>query len=170
MAIVVRTNPASIFSQHRLGRTSNQLGKTFQRLASGSRINSAADDAADGALAARTSGDDAQPSDGNGPVARCARARAAGAARAIADARQAGSFLIASFFYGGGCGGCFFCPLPCFVMAPTRAQRHTSILTCSVSNSNIALCPTPLLCTLPTRVFTLENTAGSTSVLCMRNR
>ena len=46
MAIVVRTNPASIFSQHRLGRTSNQLGKTFQRLASGSRINSAADDAA----------------------------------------------------------------------------------------------------------------------------
>lgn len=46
MAIVVRTNPASIFSQHRLSRTSNQLGKTFERLASGSRINSAADDAA----------------------------------------------------------------------------------------------------------------------------
>ena len=46
MAIVVRTNAASIFSQHRLGRTSNQLGKTFQRLASGARINSAADDAA----------------------------------------------------------------------------------------------------------------------------
>tara|TARA_Y100001934_G_scaffold282860_1_gene398882 strand:- start:132 stop:959 length:828 start_codon:yes stop_codon:yes gene_type:complete len=46
MAIVVRTNPASIFSQHRLSRTSDQLGKTFQRLASGARINSAADDAA----------------------------------------------------------------------------------------------------------------------------
>ena len=46
MAITVRSNPQSIFSQTRLTRTSRALEKTFNRLSSGSRINTAADDAA----------------------------------------------------------------------------------------------------------------------------
>ena len=46
MAITVRTNPQSIFAQNKLNRTDNQLRTTFERLASGARINKAADDAA----------------------------------------------------------------------------------------------------------------------------
>ena len=46
MAIVVRSNPQSVFAQTRLNRTSNALGRTFEALSTGSRINRAADDAA----------------------------------------------------------------------------------------------------------------------------
>ena len=46
MAIVVRSNPQSVFAQVRLNRTSTELGKTFEALATGSRINRAGDDAA----------------------------------------------------------------------------------------------------------------------------
>ena len=46
MAIVVRSNPQSVFAQVRLNRTSNALQDTFQKLSTGSRINSAGDDAA----------------------------------------------------------------------------------------------------------------------------
>ncbi|MDE0881482.1 MAG: flagellin [Myxococcota bacterium] len=46
MAIVVRSNPQSVFAQTRLNRNSNALGKSFERLSTGSRINSAGDDAA----------------------------------------------------------------------------------------------------------------------------
>jgi len=46
MAIVVRTNAQSIFSQNALNRTSEALNKSFQRLSSGARINKAGDDAA----------------------------------------------------------------------------------------------------------------------------
>jgi flagellin len=53
MAITVRSNPQSIFSQTRLSRTSRDLAKTFNRLSSGSRINSAADDAAGLAISTR---------------------------------------------------------------------------------------------------------------------
>jgi len=53
MAITVRTNPQSIFSQTRLTRTTRDLGKTFNRLSSGARINYAADDAAGLAISTR---------------------------------------------------------------------------------------------------------------------
>jgi len=53
MAITVRSNPQSIFSQTRLSRTSRDLAKTFNRLSSGSRINNAADDAAGLAISTR---------------------------------------------------------------------------------------------------------------------
>ena len=46
MAIVVRSNPQSVFAQVRLNRVSNDLAKTFEHLSTGSRINNAADDAA----------------------------------------------------------------------------------------------------------------------------
>ena len=46
MAIVVRSNPQSVFAQVRLNRVSNALSKTFEHLSTGSRINNAADDAA----------------------------------------------------------------------------------------------------------------------------
>jgi len=46
MAIVVRSNAQSVFAQVRLNRTSNALGRTFEALSTGSRINRAADDAA----------------------------------------------------------------------------------------------------------------------------
>lgn len=46
MAIVVRSNPQSVFAQVRLNRSSNALQDTFQKLATGSRINNAGDDAA----------------------------------------------------------------------------------------------------------------------------
>jgi flagellin len=46
MAIVVRSNPQSVFAQVRLNRVSNELGKTFEALSTGSRINKAGDDAA----------------------------------------------------------------------------------------------------------------------------
>ncbi len=53
MAITVRSNPQSIFSQTRLTRTSRDLAKTFNRLSSGSRINNAGDDAAGLAISTR---------------------------------------------------------------------------------------------------------------------
>jgi flagellin len=46
MAIVVRSNPQSVFAQTRLNRNTNALGRTFEALSTGSRINRAADDAA----------------------------------------------------------------------------------------------------------------------------
>lgn len=46
MAIVVRSNPESIFAQNKLNRVAGKLNQTFERLASGARINRAADDAA----------------------------------------------------------------------------------------------------------------------------
>ena len=46
MAIVVNTNMASLGAQRTLANSSNALGKTFQRLSSGLRVNAAADDAA----------------------------------------------------------------------------------------------------------------------------
>ncbi len=46
MAIVVRSNPQSVFAQVRLNRNSNALQDTFQKLSTGSRINNAGDDAA----------------------------------------------------------------------------------------------------------------------------
>ncbi len=46
MAIVVRSNPQSVFAQVRLNRSSSALGKSFEHLSTGSRINNAGDDAA----------------------------------------------------------------------------------------------------------------------------
>jgi flagellin len=46
MAIVVRSNPQSVFAQVRLNRASSALGKSFEHLSTGSRINNAGDDAA----------------------------------------------------------------------------------------------------------------------------
>ncbi len=46
MAVIVRTNVSSLDAQRQLARTQMESGKTFQRLGSGYRINSAADDAA----------------------------------------------------------------------------------------------------------------------------
>lgn len=46
MAIVINTNLASIDAQRQLNKASNVLGKTFEKLSSGLRINRAADDSA----------------------------------------------------------------------------------------------------------------------------
>lgn len=46
MAISINSNQSAARAQRQLGTTSNNLGKTFERLASGSRINRASDDAA----------------------------------------------------------------------------------------------------------------------------
>jgi flagellin len=46
MSLVINTNTASLSAQRRLNQTSNLLQKSFQRLSSGLRINSAKDDAA----------------------------------------------------------------------------------------------------------------------------
>jgi flagellin len=46
MAITIRTNMPSLQAQRNLGRTSDALQATFERLASGMRISTAADDAA----------------------------------------------------------------------------------------------------------------------------
>jgi len=46
MALVVRTNAASVFAQNRLNASQKQFNTSLERLASGSRINRAADDAA----------------------------------------------------------------------------------------------------------------------------
>src|SRR6185295_6771731 len=46
MALVIPTNVASLDAQKSLTRNSNALGKSFARLSSGFRINTAADDAA----------------------------------------------------------------------------------------------------------------------------
>lgn len=46
MAISINSNQSAARAQRQLGTTSNNLGRTFERLASGSRINRASDDAA----------------------------------------------------------------------------------------------------------------------------
>jgi flagellin len=46
MAVVIRSNVASLDAQRNLSRTQMEQSKTFQRLSSGYRINGAADDAA----------------------------------------------------------------------------------------------------------------------------
>ena len=46
MSISINSNQASARAQRQLNGTSNQLGRVFERLASGSRINRASDDAA----------------------------------------------------------------------------------------------------------------------------
>jgi flagellin len=46
MPLVINTNAASLNAQNQLSNTQLQLGKSFQRLSSGYRINSASDDAA----------------------------------------------------------------------------------------------------------------------------
>lgn len=46
MALFINTNSASLNAQRQLSSSSNELNKTFERLASGKRINSARDDAA----------------------------------------------------------------------------------------------------------------------------
>lgn len=51
MTITIGTNIASLQAQRRLGIATNQLGKTFERLSSGQRINQASDDAAGLAIA-----------------------------------------------------------------------------------------------------------------------
>ncbi|MBF0283918.1 MAG: flagellin FliC [Magnetococcales bacterium] len=53
MALYINTNVASINAQRNLQKSTNILGKTFNRLASGLRINSAADDAAGLAVSTR---------------------------------------------------------------------------------------------------------------------
>ena len=46
MALYVQTNTSSINSQRMLSRSTRQIDTSYQRLASGMRINSAKDDAA----------------------------------------------------------------------------------------------------------------------------
>jgi flagellin-like hook-associated protein FlgL len=46
MAISINSNQSAARAQRQLGTTSNNLSRTFERLASGSRINRASDDAA----------------------------------------------------------------------------------------------------------------------------
>ena len=46
MALYLQTNVASMVAQNNLSSTQNMMQTTFQRLSSGYRINSAADDAA----------------------------------------------------------------------------------------------------------------------------
>jgi len=56
MAIIVNTNIASLIAQRNLGLASEGLSKSMEKLASGLRINSAADDAAGMGLALRMTG------------------------------------------------------------------------------------------------------------------
>lgn len=53
MALYINTNVASMNAQRNLSRSTDSLGKTFQRLASGLRINSSQDDAAGMSIATR---------------------------------------------------------------------------------------------------------------------
>ena len=46
MALLINTNMASLMAQRNLSKSSNTLGATFERLSSGLRVNSSADDAA----------------------------------------------------------------------------------------------------------------------------
>ena len=46
MALVVRSNVQSVFAQNRLNQSQNQFSSSLEKLASGSRINKAADDSA----------------------------------------------------------------------------------------------------------------------------
>lgn len=56
MAIIVNTNIASLIAQRNLGLSSEGLSKSMEKLASGLRINSAADDAAGMGLSLRMTG------------------------------------------------------------------------------------------------------------------
>ncbi|MBF0128173.1 MAG: flagellin FliC, partial [Magnetococcales bacterium] len=53
MPLFINTNVASLNAQRHLNSSTLQLGKTFARLASGLRINSARDDAAGLAISNR---------------------------------------------------------------------------------------------------------------------
>ena len=53
MAIIVNTNLASLVAQKNLGMASDMLSASMERLASGMRINHAADDAAGMAISQR---------------------------------------------------------------------------------------------------------------------
>jgi flagellin len=53
MALYINTNVSSLNAQRRLNMSTNQLGKTFKRLSSGLRVNSASDDAASLAISNR---------------------------------------------------------------------------------------------------------------------
>ncbi|MEO5348757.1 MAG: flagellin FliC [Magnetococcus sp. YQC-3] len=53
MALIINSNIPSLTAQRHLGATTSALGKTFQRLASGMRINGAVDDAAGLAISTR---------------------------------------------------------------------------------------------------------------------
>lgn len=53
MGMFINTNMASLNAQRNLTKSTNQLGRTFQRLSSGLRINSARDDAAGLAISTR---------------------------------------------------------------------------------------------------------------------
>lgn len=53
MPLFINTNVASLNAQRNLDRSTNSLGKTFARLASGLRVNSAKDDAAGMAISQR---------------------------------------------------------------------------------------------------------------------
>ena len=53
MGLFINTNAMSLNAQRNLNRSSNALGRSFQRLSSGLRINSAKDDAAGLAIASR---------------------------------------------------------------------------------------------------------------------
>jgi len=55
MGLFVNTNVSSLNAQRSLNKTTNSLGRSFQRLASGLRINTAKDDAAGLAISARLS-------------------------------------------------------------------------------------------------------------------
>ncbi|MEQ1655796.1 MAG: flagellin FliC, partial [Nitrospira sp.] len=46
MALIINNNPASISAQRNLSVSTNQLGRSVERLSSGLRITRAADDAA----------------------------------------------------------------------------------------------------------------------------
>ena len=55
MALLVNTNIASLTAQRNLAQSTTALGKTFQRLSSGLRVNSSADDSAGLAISDRMS-------------------------------------------------------------------------------------------------------------------
>lgn len=55
MALTINGNIASLTAQRHLNRSTDELGKTFSRLSSGLRINSAADDAAGLSISTRMS-------------------------------------------------------------------------------------------------------------------
>lgn len=57
MAITIGSNIASLKAQRRLSESTGQLGRTFERLSSGQRINRASDDAAGLAIAAKLNSD-----------------------------------------------------------------------------------------------------------------
>ena len=53
MAMSIRTNVASLNAQHALFNAGNDLNKSMQRLSTGFRINSSADDAAGMAISTK---------------------------------------------------------------------------------------------------------------------